>query len=190
MPTNILHHRLLQATIAQNSRVRQLLNRIAGGVREFDAVQSNFTRSLGIPYKRLPQELFDAFSHDPAAVTGATRRFRGWQAVDDIHNRLARQHEIFQGFLQQEADFGVFRTPDGILTDPINSLLVSLESLDCLRREITVKAKEVSDVLNTVQGLHAKVKSEYNDALSHTSLVYPEASLLVFYWCQCSPLSL
>ncbi|KAJ7596637.1 hypothetical protein C8J56DRAFT_882340 [Mycena floridula] len=174
-----LKAQLLRETLAQNSRIRQLLNRVVGGVKEFDMLANNLTRVIGIPYKSLPQDLLEAFSHDPAAVTGGTRRYRGWQAVDDIHNRLGRQRNIFQNFLQHEPEYGTFSTPNGVLTDPIDSLLTTLNSLEDIRREVLARTKEVSEVLKSVQTTHIQVKAEYNETLSHTSLAYPELSHIV-----------
>lgn len=156
-----------------------MLNRVANQVREYEAVQIGLTRALDVSYKGLPQELLEAFSHDPAAVTGATRRSGGYQAVDDIHNRLLRQRQIFQHFLQYETDAGVFPVSDEILTNPVNSLLQSLQSLDDVRKDIWTKSKEVTEVLASVQSIHSQVKAEYNETLSHTSVVYPEVNLAV-----------
>lgn len=170
---------LLRETAAQNSRIRQLLNRIANNVRELEAVQTTMTQALDIPCQGLPPELLEAFSHDPAAVTGGTRRYRNYQAVDDIHNRLVRQRQIFQSFLLNEKEAGLVSVPQNILTDPIQSLLASLQSLEDIRKDLTSKGKDVSEILTGVQAVHAKVKAEYNETLSHTSVVYPELSYIV-----------
>lgn len=169
-----MHHRLLDETTAQNHRIRQLLNRVAAGVKEYEMIQSSVMKSLGIQHTNLPSELLEAFGHDPAAVTGSTRKFRGWEAVDDIHNRLTRQRETFQNFLSQFANGGVLSAPGSVLEGPISSLLKSLETLETQRQEIVEKAKEVAEVLTKTKAIHATVKADYNDTLSHTSVVYPE----------------
>lgn len=142
-------------------------------MREFETVQSTVLRSLGVPYNNLPQDLLDAFGHDPAAVTGATRKFQSWKAVDDIHTRLIRQRETFRDFLSHAAENNLPASAS-VLDDPIAALLRSLETLETYRQEITTKAKAVVDVLKRVQTVHAEVKAEYNDTLAHTSVVYPE----------------
>ncbi|KAJ6621153.1 hypothetical protein B0H10DRAFT_1790560, partial [Mycena sp. CBHHK59/15] len=174
-----LKSQLLDATTLQNSRVRLLLNHIAAGIREFDKAQSSLANSLNIPYKGIPRNLMDAFSHDPAAVTGPTRKYRSWRAVDDIHNRLALQRETFREFLSHTPDIDCSKGSGSVLADPIAALVQSLKTLDAERREIAWKATEVSDILKTVQTVHGEVKSAYNGTLTHTSVIYPEISNIV-----------
>ncbi|KAJ6575328.1 hypothetical protein B0H19DRAFT_1128176 [Mycena capillaripes] len=174
-----LKQQLLDATVAQNNRVRQLLNHIAAGVREYDQAQSSLSNSLNIPYNGIPRELVDAFSHDPAAVTGATRSYKGWRAVDDIHHRLARQRETFREFLSGAPNHKTSTVTESVLADPITVLMESLKTLDSERQEIAWRATEVSDVLRKVHTVHSEVKAEYNSTLSHTSVIYPEISAIV-----------
>ncbi|KAF7311109.1 hypothetical protein HMN09_00655100 [Mycena chlorophos] len=173
-----MKQRLLEATIAQNTRIRQLLNHIASGVREYDHVQTSLANSLKLPYKNLPRELVEAFSHDPSAVTGATRKYQGWRAVDDIHHRVVRQREIFRDYLAGTASNSPILS-ESVLEDPIEALAKTLHTLEEERREIAWRATEVSDVLKKVQAVHTKVKAAYNDTLSHTSVIYPEISTIV-----------
>lgn len=168
---------LLEEATAQNHRIRQLLNRISIVVKEYEATQANALAPLG-KLQRLPRELLEAFSHDPAAVTGPTRRLQGYKAVDDIHNRLLRQRAICREFLSKTAqrpsvDVG------NILRDPAIALKNSLESLHQYKNIIQSKAKEVAELLRKVQDIHTKVKVNYNRALSHTSAVYAELSIIV-----------
>lgn len=135
-------------------------------------------KSIGIPYQNLPSELLDAFSLDPAAVTGNTRKLRGWRAVEDIHDRLMRQREAFQKFL---ADSDAIRgtTPSGsVLEAPISVLTDALKKLETHNELIENKAQDVAQLLGKVKGIHATVKAQYNETLSHTSVVYPEVGLL------------
>ncbi|TRM65886.1 hypothetical protein BD626DRAFT_486135, partial [Schizophyllum amplum] len=151
---------LLEATMTQNSRLRQLLHRVAGNVKEYENVQSNISRALGLPYKSLPQEVVDAFSHDPAAVTGSTRRLRGYLAVDDIHKRLQRQQETLR----------ITSTSESIFDSSISTLLTTIAALEGHRHEILDQTRNVTDVLQRVQVLHGETKADYNAALAHTSL--------------------
>ncbi|KAF9460106.1 hypothetical protein BDZ94DRAFT_1266679 [Collybia nuda] len=169
--------RLLAEMTTHNHRIRQLLNRISVGVREFDAAQSNAVASLSIPDNGLPRELLDAFSHDPAAVTGATRRFRGWRAVDDIYNRLVRQRDTFQAFLSRSGCN--VSTTKSVLDDPITTLVHSVEALEVHNNKIVRRAKDVGETLLAVQDMHSNVKTHYKATLSHTSVVYPELSNIV-----------
>jgi hypothetical protein len=171
--------RFLEEATTHNHRIRQLLNRISISVREYETAQSNAMVSLGISHKGLPRELLDAFGHDPAAVTGGTRRYQGWRAVDDIHRRLSRQREVFRAFLSHKnADMSVTKS---VLDDPIASLVLSLSELEVHSRMITERAAEAAATLKSVQKIHATVKADYKSTLSHTSVVYPEVRFLSFY---------
>ncbi|KAF8898984.1 hypothetical protein BD779DRAFT_51338 [Infundibulicybe gibba] len=168
---------LLNESLIQNQRIRQLLNRISADVRDYETVQSEAMKSFHTPYDSLPRELLEAFSHDPAAVTGATRRGTGYMVVDDIHNRLVRQREIFQEFLKQvgKSEHGF----KGVLGDPIVALVQCLRELEAQRESVCKKAQNVGAKLATVQGVHSLTKDEYNMALSHVSVVYPELSHII-----------
>lgn len=159
--------------MSRNHRLRQMLQRVAGSVREYDLLQRNLMESLSVPHSSISPELLDAFSHDPAAVTAATRRYRGWRAVEDIHNRISRQRETFRAFLANSEECGFF-PPNSVFDEPINALSQSLTQLEDRRKTTLVKAREVAGVLTKVKGIHASVKTEYNETLSHTSVVYPE----------------
>ncbi len=160
--------------------MRQLLNRVSIVVKEYDVAQSNALASLGVHQpRRLPREVLDVFSHDPAAVTGPTRRLRGWRAVDDIHKRLVKQRAICRLFLSEHID----QTGGDIgsaLEEPANTLKSSLESLEQFTAAIQFKAKEVGELLKQVQDIHTQVKKSYNSTLSHTSAVYPEVRHMYF----------
>ncbi|KAG6879851.1 hypothetical protein C0992_010520 [Termitomyces sp. T32_za158] len=164
--------RLLEQMIATNHRVRQLLNRISGDVREYDAIQSNAIATFGVAHLGLPPELVDAFGHDPAAVTGATRRFQGWRAVDDIQCRLVRQNEVFRSFLSCTQH----QSPriQSVLDDPISSLMQSLQALELHSQQIVDRALKAGESLKNVQAAHDAVKVNYNKTLARTSVVYPE----------------
>ena len=174
---------LLGEANAQNQRIRQLLNKISIVVKEYEAAQSNVLASLGNHYhlRRLPRELLEVFSHDPAAVTGQTRRLRGWRAVDDIHKRLGKQRAICRLFLSEHldktgGDIGI----GSVLREPANTLNGSLESLEQFKTNVQFKAREVGELLMQVQDIHAQVKANYNSTLSHTSAVYPEVCHIYF----------
>lgn len=128
----------------------------------------------------MPAELLDAFNHDPAAVTGATRSFRGWRAVEDIHNRITRQRDTFRAFLMS-GDIGF--TPSGsVLESPIAALEQTLGQLGNHKQAIAAKARDIAGILTKVKGIHASVKTEYNETLSHTSVVYPEVHINLRSW--------
>jgi hypothetical protein len=136
-------------------------------------VQASLYRSLGLNHSPLPPELIDAFSHDPSVVTGATRQKGGWQAVEDIHDNIARQRNTMREFLQQARHVEV-APPPSVLESPLKSLQQSLDALEERRGMISQKVQEVIETLTRVKQLHAAVKAEYNNTMAHTSSVYPE----------------
>lgn len=162
--------------MARNHRIRQSLQRVAAGVRDYDTLQGNLTKSLQVPHRALPADLLDAFCHDPAAVTGVTRRFRGWRAVEDIHNRVLRQRETFRAFLSTSQNPP--SAQKSVFDEPISALQETFRKLESHQASIATKAREITGILTRVKGIHASVKTEYNETLSHTSVAYPEVRFL------------
>jgi hypothetical protein len=165
--------RLLESAVAQNQRNRYLLQRIAGGIKEYEAVQLKMSKALGLTHDPLPVELTEAFSHDPSVVTGSTRQKRGWQAVEDIHDNIIRQRNTIQAYLQQPGHAEI-TPPASVLDSPLKSLQQSLDALEHRRGLISQKVQEVTETLERTKKLHVSVKTEYNNTVSHTSSVYPE----------------
>ncbi|KAH9944260.1 uncharacterized protein BXZ73DRAFT_39325 [Epithele typhae] len=168
---------LLEDTLSQNYRVRHLLQRVCGSIRDYDSLQAGLSTLLGIQYSRIPSEVLDALLHDPAAITGGTRSSKSWVAVEDIHARIQRQRETLHDFIHLgigEVD-GV-APPCKVFDEPVSKLLGALETLSSQREALAHHAEDVATVLKRVKAVQAEVKREYNDALSHTSLVYPELS--------------
>ncbi|THH19033.1 hypothetical protein EW146_g2044 [Bondarzewia mesenterica] len=171
--------RLLDDAVAQNQRNRGLLQRIATGVKEYDVVQSRMSKIFGLSFVPLSPELLDAFSHDPAVVTGSTRFYRGWRAVESIHEHIQRQQETVQTFLQQAEARGHLPPQPNILDKPLAALSRALDDLEGHRAAITEQSEKVAQALARVKELHSTVKTEYNDTAAHTSSVYPELSYIV-----------
>ncbi|KAG1864771.1 hypothetical protein DFJ58DRAFT_680381 [Suillus subalutaceus] len=161
---------------AQNHRVRQKLQRIASEVREYDNIQARMANTHGIPHRGLPVELLEAFNQDPSSVTGGTRERKGWRAVEDVHTRILRQQQVFKMYLSVAEEDVV---PDSLLDEPISSLMDTLGELSHKREALTHKQLEVVSALAKVKSLHTQVKNEYNNALSHTSVAYPELSQII-----------
>lgn len=161
---------------AQNHRLRQKSQRIASEVREYDLLQAKLAQIHGTPYRGLPQELLDAFSHDPSSVTGRIRGQSGWKAVEDIHARILRQREVFRIYLSV-LENDVVSVPDSLLDKPISSLMDTLGKVGYEMEALSHKELEVASALAKVKSLHAQVRSKYNNALSHTSVVYPDVRL-------------
>ncbi|OCH86045.1 hypothetical protein OBBRIDRAFT_761963 [Obba rivulosa] len=168
---------LLEDAVYQNQRMRQMLQRVGSSLKEFDAVHSSLSEMLGISHEKISLEVLDAFSHDPAAVTNNTRRLKGWEAVEDIHSRVLRQQQILRDFTESLGDKdGIMPVSGGVFQDPIDSLTHSLEKLETHRDLLGSQAETVMETLVKVKQVHVIVKKEYNDTVSHTSLVYPELS--------------
>lgn len=161
---------------AQNHRVRQKLQRIAAEVREYDILQAKMASTHCIPHRGLPVELLDAFNQDPSSVTSGTRERKGWRAVEDVHTRILRQQQVFRMYLSvNEKDV----VPDSLLDEPISSLMDTLSVLGHKREALAHKQLEVASALAKVKSLHTQVKNDYNNALSCTSVAYPELSQII-----------
>ena len=170
-----LSTRVLEDTLSQNYRIRHLLQRVYGSVREYDSLQAGQSALLGISYQKIPSEVLDAFVHDPSAVTGHTRSTQGWLAVEDIHRRIQRQRETLLSFIHSQP-FGSndIVPPKNVFDDPIAQLMNALETLSVQREDLVRRSEEVAIALKRVKAVQADVKRNYNDTLAHTSLVYPE----------------
>jgi len=168
---------LLEDAAYQNSGIRQILQRVGSSMREYDAVQTSLSEVLGLPSKRIPSEVLDAFIHDPSSVTNSTRSLKGWRAVEDIHSRILRQQDILHDFIASLQDEQpIVLSSESVFQEPVDSLAHSLEQLETHRDLLTAQAETVLETLTRVKQVHGLVKKEYNDAVSHTSLVYPELS--------------
>ncbi len=141
-------------------------------MKDYDSLQNLTPENVRGMLPAVPKELVEAFGHDPAGVTGPTRRLQGWRAVEDIHHRVHRQQHTFKSF------FNTFdeQPPSGqcALDKPIEILEMSLEELEKQKTEITANAESVSQLLKAIQEVHGKLKEIYNNMVSHVSAVYPQ----------------
>lgn len=149
-------------------------------MKDFDSIQNSAMRSQGIQTLDIPKDLLEAFGHDPSAVTGPTRRDRGWRAVEDINQRVEKQRSVFRAFIQTFADYQ--NSQGCVLDEPIDNIIEALESLQMHKSEIEQEAEIVSGVLESVQSVHTQVKENYNSTLSHVSIVYPEVSFAATFF--------
>ena len=159
----------------QNSRIRHQLQRIATEFRDFAHVQKQLTELLNAPFPTASQEVFDAISHDPAAMTGHTRRLRGWKAVEEVHCRINRQQDILSNFATTLAEINSrLPRPTGIFDESLKGLMGSLSRLEHHQEDLRNKESEATQKLAHVRELHVLTKIEFNDTLGHTSHIYPE----------------
>lgn len=160
-----------------NHRIRQILNRISIGVKDYDAIQRKTMGILGQRQRVLPKDLVESFGHDPAAVTGLTRRLKGWRAVEDIHQRLVKQRQIFSAFIALESHRMVDHK--SILDDKVSRLIQSLSVLEERREELTKRAKDVEHLLQDVQKSYESAKTNYDKSVALTSNLYPEVRICI-----------
>ncbi|KAF9527706.1 hypothetical protein CPB83DRAFT_767869 [Crepidotus variabilis] len=168
---------LLREGVLHNTRIRQLLNRISTALKDYDSLQTLTPEILSITMLNVPKELVEAFGHDPAGVTGSTRRLQGWQAVEDIHQRILRQRRTFSSFL--DTFEGLSPTDGCALDKPMETLFELLAALKAQKQDIVNKAEEVEVLLEEVQKIQGQVKEQYNKTVSHVSVVYPQLSHIV-----------
>jgi len=167
--------RLLDEVAKQNSRVRQQLQRTAAEFRDFAHVQKQLIELLNMPFPTVPPEVFNAISHDPAAMTGQTRRLKGWRAVEEVHCRINRQREMLSGFAAALAEINnQLPRPRGIFDESLIGLMDSLSRLEHHQEDLRKKESAATQKLAHVRELHVLTKMEFNETLRHTSHIYPE----------------
>jgi len=141
-------------------------------MKDFDSLQNITPENVRGMLPAVPKELVEAFGHDPAGVTGPTRRLQGWRAVEDIHHRVHRQQHTFKSFLDTFDEQPL--SGQCALDKPIEILEILLDELENEKAEITANAESVSQLLKATQEVHAKLKDIYNKMVSHVSVVYPQ----------------
>ncbi|KAF9643854.1 hypothetical protein BDM02DRAFT_3175491 [Thelephora ganbajun] len=170
---------LLDEAVKQNSRIRQQLQRITAEFRDFTHVQKQLIELLNMPFPTVPPEVFDVISRDPAAMTGQTRRLKGWRVVEEAYCRINKQREMLSGFAAAMAEINKqLPQPRGIFDESLIGLMDSLSQLEHHREDLRKKESEATQKLAHVRELHVLTKMEFNDTLGHTSHIYPELSLI------------
>ena len=141
-------------------------------MKDYHSLSNIVQDDIRVVLPDVPKDLIDAFGHDPSGVTGSTRRMQGWRAVEDIYHRVHRQRQIFRSFLETFEE----KMPNDLcpLDNTVETLEGLLQILKIQKTEIVSDAETVSALLKAVQGVHGKVKAEYNETASHVSVVYPQ----------------
>ena len=106
-------------------------------------------------------------------MTGSTRRKRGWEAVEDIHDNIVWQRNTVQTYLRQTRRAEI-TPPESVLDSLRKSLQQSLDALERRRGLISQKVQEVTETLARTKKLHTSVKTDYNNAMAHTPSVCPK----------------
>lgn len=178
---------ILQEVSGHNHRIRQFLNRISSGLRDYDSLQHASATTPGVNQLTIPRDVFDTFFHDPSAVTGSTRRLRGWRAVEDIHQRINRQRSILRSFLKSPEERP--DKPGCLLDDPVDNIIRALGDIEIHKEEIDRGNTEVANVLLSVEKMYKDVKDSYNKTASRVSVLYPEVRMtnknLACAWTNC-----
>lgn len=169
-------NRTLDAIKEHNQRMKYLLQSGTKSFVEFDDIHHFMADKLGLPYTRIPSDVLDAFNHDPAAVTGPTRRLSGWRAVEDIHLRLERQRDTLLLFTSALSDTikPLALSSNGIYDDAISTLTDRLEQLHAERSSALQKVRRTNELVAKVKDLRDKLKPEFDEAGRYTSANYPE----------------
>ena len=128
-----------------------------------------------MPFPTVPPEMFDAITQDPAAMTGQTRRLKGWRAVEEVHCRINRQREMLSSFAATLAEINnQLPRPRGIFDESLNGLTGSLSRLEHHREDLRNRQSVATEKLAHVRELHVLTKMGFNETLGHTSQIYPE----------------
>lgn len=128
-----------------------------------------------MPFPTVPPEMFDAISHDPAAMVGQTRRLKGWRVVEEVHGRINRQREMLSSFAAVLTEINnQLPRPRGIFDESLVGLMDSLSRLEHHQEDLRKKQSVATQTLAHVRELHVLTKIEYNETLGHTSHIYPE----------------
>lgn len=128
-----------------------------------------------MPFPTVPPEMFDAISHDPAAMMGQTRKLKGWRAVEEVHCRINRQREMLSSFAAILTEINnQLPRPREIFDESLVGLMDSLSRLEHHQEDLRRKESAATHKLAHVRELHVLTKMEFNDTLKHTSHIYPE----------------
>lgn len=128
-----------------------------------------------MPFPTVPPEMFDAITQDPAAMTGQTRRLKGWRAVEEVHCRINRQREMLLSFATTLTEINNrLPRPRGIFDESLNGLMSSLSRLETHQEDLRKKENAATQTLAHVRELHVLTKMGYNETLGHVSQIYPE----------------
>lgn len=173
---------MLESLAIRNSRMKQLLQIASKIAVDFDETQSLMSKRYKLGRNRIPEEVLEAFSHDPSAITGHTRNVKGWRAVEDIHERRLRQIEVFTAFADSIPSLaGALTIPEnGIYEEPLEKLHILLEGLQNQRETVLTHVIQTHDLLRKVKGLRDKLKPEFEETSRHTAANYPEVNKILF----------
>jgi len=156
--------------------MKQLLHTAAKTIVEYDEIQRLMAEKLGMNYQQVPSDVLEAISHDPASATGDTRRATGWKAIEEIHERGAKQRAALDSFVATLSQgLSPATMPDGgIYHAHIETLTSQLEVIRNERHTIVAQVKRLVELLRDVKVLRDQLKPDLEETGKHTSINYPE----------------
>lgn len=168
--------RALDALLARNARMKNLLQVASKAISEYDETQSIMSEKLGLKYSCLPFDVLEAFKHDPSVTTGHLRTLRGWRAVEDIQARRERQKEILQAFVGSLPDsISPLSLPEnGVYENATTRLTNLVERLHSQRSTVLSHVRQTQELLSKVKKMRNELKPEFDEASQYTSVNYPE----------------
>ena len=150
-------------------------------IQEFDDAHHYMAGKLGIPYTQIPQEVMEAFNHDPA--TKPNRRLNGWRLVEDVNLRLERQRDTLAIFTSSITKaIKPFYSSIQVYDKATKTLSERVEQLHAERSGVLQEVRRTNEVVARVKELRDKLKPAYDEAGRYTSANYPEVrvSMLQF----------
>jgi len=154
-----------------NRKIARLLKAVSSSVREFEAVQREFSKVLSINHRPIPQEVLDAVNADPATNL---RHGKGWRAVEDSHERFSRQQNLLTSYVALvEKDPPVYPIPS--LRPAITTATELWEILEAKRKRLDQLGWEiVAPALAQITSYLAELQREYNEIQMMVETDYPE----------------
>ncbi|KAF8581644.1 hypothetical protein K439DRAFT_204562 [Ramaria rubella] len=153
-----------------NRKIARLLKAICASIREYEDVQSELAQSVGFQHRTIPTEILDAISADPATTL---RHGKGWQAVEDSHQRFRNQQELLASYLSI-----LTTTPEQGISSHVAEFIHRAkdlwQSLRVKSHQIEKQVDVVEPALNRAVAHMENVQNEFNSTQILVETAYPE----------------
>lgn len=163
--------------------MKQLLQMAVKTISDYDELQRSMAEKLGMDYMQIPPDVLEAIWHDPSSATGHTRRARGWEAVEEVYERIQKQKIALRSFpASLSGGLSPATMPNGgIYHEHIVTLTSQLETIANDRVAIATQVKDMIPLLRDVKELRDQLKPELDETNKHTSINYPEVTIIFFF---------
>ncbi|THH09613.1 hypothetical protein EW145_g1894 [Phellinidium pouzarii] len=167
---------ILDALVSRNTQMRLLLQTTSRSIVDYDDTQYVMSERLGLSYSRLPPEVLEAFSHDPASTGGNTRRQKGWRSIEEVYLRRERQEDVLKAFVASipESVMPLFLPNDSIYENAACNLTELVERLHNQRSTILSQVRQTNELLIKAKRMRDDLKPEFDETNRLTSANYPE----------------